>query len=112
MNIKLEKDYKRAREYLCQEAITSRFFNSNYNKIEEAIHEINVGLCGCHLDVPLGEFYTLVGLPRNVIGDFVCWQHSTPIVAEYKPIMVDKEPCLLVDIQPPPITRYYPNRWW
>ena len=85
-------------ETLCYEPLSGRYFKSDINKIKTAINELNRRVI-FDTYVSLNDFYDLLGLESNDLGDKLGWRmEQNGIEIDFSSQLSSNEvPCLVID---------------
>lgn len=93
-------------EVLCYDALTSRYFMGNMEKIKKAENEINSEILTCD-GASLSRFYDEIGLEPNAYSDSVGWDLDNRCELQISTVMSeDERPCLVVDFKTWPKPEY------
>lgn len=93
-------------EVLCFDALSSRYFMGNMEKIRKAEIEINSEILSCD-GASLSRFYDEIGLHPNAYSDSVGWDLDNRCELEISTVMSeDERPCIVVDFKSWPKPEY------
>lgn len=93
---------------LCYDTLSGRYFKSNAEKISKAITDLNFKL----LDegyISLNDYFESLGLEGDKLGELLGWNLDSGKI-EYSfdtKLNGSTEPCLIIDIDTMPKSRYY-----
>lgn len=84
---------------LCYEPLSGRYFESDIEHIRRAVEELNRRIRDEYY-VDLNEWYSLLEIPQNDLGDQVGWNSDDyPLDPRYSSQLAeDDRPCLVVDV--------------
>lgn len=87
---------------LCFDVLSGQYFWSDYDKVRKAVNDFNERLIS-EDRLSLNEFYSLLGINTNELGDEVGWVAGKGIDVSYKSRLAsDGTPCLVLDYNNPP----------
>lgn len=96
-------------ETLCHDYYSGQYFKSDIDKIKKAVNEINRRIV-TRFDhcASLNEYYNLIGLADNGIGDKVGWNIDMGSLEVYPSAGLDtnNNPCLVISFNKEPIYNY------
>lgn len=89
---------------LCYDAFAGRYFQSDRNKIEKAVNEVNRIILDDG-EATLNEFYDYIGLEHTEIGEVLMWEAVcgdliAPRFSSH--LSSDGQPCLAISFNRPP----------
>lgn len=92
---------------LCYDLLSGRPFRSSVESIKRAENEINKRMLA-EMYVSLNDFYELIGLSANELGDMVGWNTDQGLINVWfsSHLTEDNEPCLAISFEEGPIYRY------
>lgn len=88
---------------LCYDHLSSRYFNSDIDKIKKAVNELNRRML-TEMYISLNEFYDAIGLPQNALGSIVGWNIDDGLIDIYfsSQITEDDRPCAVIEYERAP----------
>lgn len=82
---------------LCYERFTGRYFHSDYETLRKAVNTINAKL-NHEMYAYLTDFYDLVGLKDNTVGQTLGWDSDKLLEISYDTVMSDDGvPCISIE---------------
>lgn len=94
-------------EVLCMDSLSSRYFQSSYEKIKRAENELNFKLNN-EMYASLNDFYEILGLPHNELGEELGWKSDAMLTINISAATSDDHrPCLVLNYSVKPIRNYY-----
>lgn len=94
-------------DVLCREAFTGRYFQCSIERLKRAENKINQRIMQDDY-ASLSDFYALVGLPNNELGDEMGWQSPTQMEMDISTALSDDDrPCAVVHYNIDPIRNYH-----
>lgn len=87
----------------CFDSLSGRYFTATKNQIDKAVNEFNRQLRD-DMRISLNEWYDLVGLDQNKLGDMLGWDIDRGYIETCYASRLDEEgmPCLVVNYVEPP----------
>jgi hypothetical protein len=89
----------------CYDILSGRTFESDRNKIDRAINELNYRMTGgMEMYVSLNEFYDRIGIPGIPVGDDIGWRVDKGLIEiHYSSFLLDDdEPVMTIEFLIPP----------
>lgn len=94
-------------DVLCMDSLSSRYFESSYEKIKRAENELNFKLNN-EMYASLNDFYEVLGLPHNELGEELGWKSDQMLTIDISATTSeDHRPCLVLNYSVKPIRNYY-----
>ncbi len=82
---------------LCYDALSGRYFKSDIEKLKKAMIDLNINMVN-YMYVSLNDFYDLIGLSNNRLGDVLGWNlDDGQIELDFSSVLTDDTPCIFVD---------------
>ena len=93
---------------LCYDSMSGRYFNSDLESIFKAQNTINAKIIQFN-DMPLNEFYSVIGLKPTTLGDIVGWNTDHMLEINPDAMLSDEgQPCIVLNYNVhPDFDRYH-----
>ena len=94
-------------DVLCYDPLSDRYFQSNNDKIQRAVNEINQRIFR-QMSASLNELYSELGMKPTQMGESVGWNTDNFVdIAPDSTLTEDNIPCLVMDFRTLPTATYY-----
>lgn len=94
-------------KFLCYDTYSGRYFNSSLEEIKKCVNDINFDLIQGN-PVSLNDFYSLVGLDQNAMGDQLGWTIHSKCEIDYMGLLTtDGKPTVGIRFKEEPT-----SDWW
>jgi len=94
-------------DVLFQDSLSNQYFESTYEKVKRAENELNRSLIH-EQSVSLNEFYDLLQIPNNDIGEELGWRNGEDVELRISATVTpEHKPCLVINYSVTPVRKYF-----
>jgi hypothetical protein len=97
-------------DHLFMDSLSSQYFESTYEKVKRAENDLNRKLLH-EMYVSLNDFYDLLGIQRNNLGEELGWKTGTDVELSVSATTIHENgtvrACLVLNYSVEPIRKYY-----